>query len=235
MASSASGSLNTKSFSASLQYGILPTKNSITYQGIINSLLYNVKNSDSNEILDIESNFIDWFNPINNHSEKFCSLLIKTKFDGIGYRRPIDLVFVLDKSGSMSSKLGENKNSFKSCIDLAKTAFIELIENLNLDDRISLIAVDNKAYTILSLTSKQNIKEGNMKEFNSEKSLFEAIKNIDADNGTDLCEGFREALLQFNMEETNLEYANREKRIIYTTDMNDIKDSLFEEYIQKVL
>lgn len=228
MASSATGSLNTKSFSELLNYGSVPKESSITYQGIINSNFFLSANKMCDDILELDINFIDWVNPIYDIKEKLCSLLVKTKFDGIGFRKPIDIVFVLDKSGSMTSKLSRDVNSKESCIDLAKQAFIELLNHLNDDDRISLIAIDDNAKNILSLTSKKQIFDGKMNEYESLDKLYEAIKSIKAYNGTDLCEGFRASLLQFDKDFNE----NREKRIIYTTDMKDIKDREFEEYIK---
>ena len=217
-----SGSLNNRIFEQTNKGETLPKLDFITFNGTINSNKYlvdmefynkNMNDEIDENLIDLEIDSSLWKNPYHNCSERIVPILIKTKFDGRGYRRPIDIVFVLDKSGSMTSRIDGS-----SCIEIAKEAFISMVqEAIILGDRICLITIDNNATLILPLTSKEEI---NFSE------LYEKIKLITAGGGTDLCVGFELAYKQFTSE------SSREKRIIYSTDMNDIRDSKFEDWIK---
>lgn len=232
------GALNTISFSENYKYNrSYPQLDSITYDGIINSNYFQIEDSNSTDLLSLELDSVEWYNPYFNMNEVIVSMIMKTKYDGIGARKPIDLVFVLDKSGSMSSSLGKSQ---KSCISLAKEAILKLIEFLNEDDKISLVAIDTRSTTVFPLTF--------IKNFKIDKELYDKTINdinlIIASGGTELCAGYEGALSQFgcsyNKESNQIENIStvtentlREKRIIYSTDMNYINDNNFGNMIKK--
>lgn len=82
-------------------------------------------------------------------------MILKSKYDGIGNRLPIDIVFALDKSGSMESRLGQ---SYLTCIELAQNAVLNLITQLESNDSFGLIVFDNQAATIIPLQTVDALK-----------------------------------------------------------------------------
>lgn len=217
-----SGSLNNACFDSSLEHNNVPSIDGITYQGVFNSTFFNADYSKDfkNNILDIDLDGLDWKNPFSNQNERLLTIILKSKYDGVGYRRPIDLIFCLDKSGSMSSHL---KGSNETCISLAKKSIISMLKILNPDDKVCLIAADNSANVIFDLISVEKLFEKGM------DYIENSVNSIAANGGTDLQFGFKECLNQLK---TNKDEINREKRIIFSTDLNSINDQAFLDMIK---
>lgn len=194
----------------------LPDQSSITYLGAFNNSFFPVADVNTNFVMTSDVETATWNNPISNINESYVALLIKSKYDGIGNRTPIDLVFVIDKSGSMQSSLGK---SDMSCIELAKSAVLKLIEQLSAFDNFGIIALDNKAYTVIPMTSLKDLQNTDYKT---------KISSLSASGGTNLSLGYIEALKQYEGIKKNPE---RERRIIFSTDMNDLSSTEFEDLI----
>jgi uncharacterized protein YegL len=210
-----SGAQDCRVFSESLSMNYIPSSDTITYLGIFNSHYFQI-DQPAKSLVDVEAYCVahtDPFDPCS--SDAYLSLLLKSNLSGIGNRRPIDIVFVLDKSGSMDSPLGKSNDS---CINLAKKAIIRLISVLNKDDYFSLIALDIQAHVIIPLTKVADI------DLDDAKNKISAIY---ADNGTDLCKGYIEALNQISKSNST-----NEKRILYSTDMNDLSENNFLSLVE---
>lgn len=83
---------------------------------------------------------------------------------------PLNLCLVLDRSGSMSEKP----------LEMVRQAAINIIEKLNPDDRISIVAFDRRAKVIIPNQLVTDI-----------ESIKQKIKLIVADGGTSIDEGLR--------------------------------------------
>ena len=75
----------------------------VSFDGFINENYFQIESKEKNLLSNIEISHGTSKNPINNKTETFIGLIVKTKYDGIGNRRPIDLSIALDISGSMST------------------------------------------------------------------------------------------------------------------------------------
>ncbi len=139
-------------------------------------------------------------------------LLNKTEFDQIwnnDIKPPednpdlngLDVVFVIDSSGSMSSNDSQN---------LRLEAARAFVEKLTEDDRAAVIDFDSSAYLLQEFT-------------NDHDALHNAINRIDHSGGTDLAEGIELAINQF----TNDSYMRPDtyKYIIFLTDGYGYYDS----------
>jgi len=86
-------------------------------------------------------------------------------------RAPIDLAFVLDRSGSMDG----------SKIDLVKTAVIEALAYLNPDDRVALVVFDNE----IDLVQRFAPASGDVRT-----AIARSLRTLEARGGTNLSEGW---------------------------------------------
>jgi len=94
--------------------------------------------------------------------------------DNARERAPLSLVIVLDTSGSMSGdKIRE-----------AKRSVIELLEQMRSDDEVAFVRYDSNAELIQSMGRVGEVKS----------SLIERIQGMQADGGTNIPGGLREAL-----------------------------------------
>ena len=63
----------------------------VSFDGFINENYFQINSKEKNLLLNIEISHGISKNPINNKLETFIGLLLKSKYDGIGDRKPIDL------------------------------------------------------------------------------------------------------------------------------------------------
>lgn len=108
----------------------------------------------------------------------------------------LDVVFVIDSSGSMSSNDSQN---------LRLEAARAFVEKLTEDDRAAVIDFDSSAYLLQKFTNDHEV-------------LNEAISRIDNSGGTDLSEGIKLAIDQFT--DDSYVQSDTYKYIIFLTDGN---------------
>eukprot|EP01083_Nonionella_stella_P010830 30770_1 len=127
-------------------------------------------------------------------------------------RNPLNLIIVLDISGSMSMQFSSGSGS-KTKMTIANECLINLLDHLNPLDRFSLVLFDTKADVFEPLTMVKNIDVNKLKE---------RIRNeVRTRGGTDLECGYLKAkqLLDAVVKEED-DRVIRSNRIIYLTDMN---------------
>ena len=75
---------------------------------------------------------------------------------------PVDIVAVIDISGSMDSPAlveqdGKSVDIGYTILDITKHALITIIESMKPDDRISVVVFSNDARVLIPLTTSDNI------------------------------------------------------------------------------
>ena len=192
----------------------------VSFDGFINENYFSINSQEKNLIQNMEIAHAITINPISNQKDAFISLMLKSKYDGIGNRQPIDMSIALDISGSMSSIDGKDN---KSRLTLAKESLEKLVSIMDREkDKMSLITFSHETNEIFTLLNKDEIQQ----------KFLNSIYNIKANGGTDLVKGLKAAMNNLNME--NME--KKEKRIIMITDAayDDINDNLLNLFRQCV-
>ena len=192
----------------------------VSFDGFINENYFSINSQEKNLIQNMEIAHAITKNPITNQKDAFISLILKSKYDGIGNRQPIDISIALDVSGSMSSIDGKDS---KSRLTLAKESLKKLVSIMDAEkDKMSLITFNHTTNKIFSLLNKNEI----------EQKYLNDIDYINANGGTDLVEALKSAMNNFNMEKNG----KKEKRIVMITDAyyNDINDTLLNLFKQCV-
>ena len=184
----------------------------VSFDGFVNENYFLINSKENNLIQNIEISHAITKSPITYQTDAFISLILKSKYDGIGNRQPIDMSIALDVSGSMSSIDGNDK---KSRITLAKESLKKLVSIMDpTNDKMSLITFNHNSEKIFDMLNKNEIKT----------KFINDIDYIKANGGTDLVGALRAAMDNINLE--NVE--KKEKRIIMITDAayNDVNDNL---------
>jgi hypothetical protein len=191
----------------------------VSFDGFINENYFQNQSQEKNLVQNLEIFHAIVKSPISYQNEAFIGLLLKSKYDGIGNRQPIDMSIALDISGSMCSIDG---NDGKSRLTLAKESLKKLVSIMDTNDRMSLITFNHNTEEIFGLLNKEDI---------SQKFLND-IDSIKARGGTDLVSALQASMKNFNFEEQ----ITKEKRIILITDAayNDLNDNLFNLFRQCV-
>lgn len=209
------GSNDINNFRANIYYEYLPIPSDLTYEGILSE--YYFKKESGEECKDLLC-------PYHSHAiSKDPQSGEDVYYLGIGFnsnineedfqRKKLNLVVVLDISGSMSSSFDEyhydnsDSSESESKMQIAAESVNALLDHLNPDDRFGMVLFNNSAYSAKPLNKV-------------EETDIEAIKRhileINANGGTNIEAGLSEAteLFQNHLEE-NEEYENR---IIFLTD-----------------
>ena len=185
----------------------------ISFSAFVNENYFSVQSPEKNLVQNLEISHGITTNPYSFKKESFIGLFLKSKYDGIGKREPIDLSIALDISGSMFCT---DEHETKTRLDLAKEALIKLVSILDeKNDRLSLITFNEKPTKIFGLLSKSEI----------EKNYLKKLNDIQAGGGTNLLEAAIGAMDNLNLEENR----DKKKRIIFITDAyyDDTSEELF--------
>ena len=192
----------------------------VSFDGFINENYFLINSQEKNLVQNIEVTHAITKNPITCKKDGFIGLILKSKYDGIGNRQPIDMSIALDISGSMSIFDG---NSPKSRITLAKESLKKLVSIMDeQNDKMSLITFNHETTKIFGLLDKNDI----------QKKFLNDLDAIKSGGGTDLVLALKAAMNNLNMENN----FKKEKRIIMITDAayNDINDELLNLFKQCV-
>ena len=192
----------------------------VSFDGFINENYFLVNSKENNLIQNLEISHCITKNPINNQKDAFLGLILKSKYDGIGNRQPIDISIALDISGSMSCIDG---NDAKSRLTLAKESLKKLVSIMDSErDKMSLITFNHEVQEIFGLLNKNEIQQ----------KFLNDIDSIRANGGTDLLKALKAAMNNLDMENIY----KREKRIIMITDAayTDTNNSLLQLFQQCV-
>lgn len=171
----------------------LPSAEDVKSYDINNYLTERYPDTPGDELLNVQ---VKWgSNKINSGSKEALLELgfsVKEPSDKKTVSKPLNIAFVLDKSGSMS---GEK-------IDLLKTAMLQFIEKLRPEDRVSVVFFDDEA--VLAYGEEKLDKA----------YLNDIVRAVQADGGTSIYEGLKMGYA--NVEKHRL--SNSVNRLILLTD-----------------
>ena len=147
----------------------------VSFDGFINENNFELNPREKNLVENLEIYHGIAKNPLSFNKDIFLGFLVKSKYDGIGNRKPIDLSIALDVSGSMSSI--DNSSIGKSRLTLAKEGLKKLVSILDeKNDRVSLLTFNHEIQKLFTLINKKDI----------ETKFLNDIDAIKANGGTDL-------------------------------------------------
>ena len=215
---STGGAKDVENFRENIKNGYFPISTDITYNGIFYDYVFDTGiKTESTELFSPSYSTAISKDPISNNNEYYMTVGLNSNIKESDFKRKkLNLVVVLDISGSMSSRFNSyyydgNKNeddSDKSKMEIANESVNVLIDQLKEADRFGMVLFDDQAYLgkPLSLVGDTDI---------------EAIKNhileINANGGTNFERGYTKATELFK-EYKNINNEEYENRIIVITD-----------------
>lgn len=231
---STGGAKDVNNFRENIENGYFPISTDITYNGIFYDYLFETgEKNESDELFSPSYSTAISKDPISDNKEYYVTVGLNSNIKESDFsRKKINLVVVLDISGSMTSKFNsyyyddevdpEEKNKTK--MQIANESVNILIDQLNSDDRFGMVLFDNVAYLGKPLTL-------------IEETDVEAIKNhileIEAAGGTNFESGYKKATELFEQYYNDEEYENR---IIVITDAmpnyGDTSEQGLASYVQ---
>ena len=215
---STGGAKDINNFRENINNGYFPLISDITYEGIYYDYYFDTGSETQKEdkLFYATATTAVSKDPISNNEEYFVSVGLNSNIKEEDFqRKKLNLVVVLDISGSMSSginsyyyNLEQTKKESKTKMKLAEEAVNVLIDQLNEDDSFGMVLFDDSAYIAKPLNKVGNTDMDAIKEH---------ILEIKARGGTNFEKGYQKAQTLFN-EYGTFESDEYENRIIVITD-----------------
>lgn len=127
-------------------------KSSVKCTGIFNEYYFKNTHKNQNEItklFETSSAFAKTKHPLTKKEDIYMSIGLHSSEDGKNYRNKLNLIVVLDISGSMGSGFhsrdnrAKSENSLKQKIEVAKEVLYEIFTILTEDDYFGIILFDD--------------------------------------------------------------------------------------------
>ena len=222
---STGGSKDINNFRQNIDNDYLPIATDVTYEGLFYDYYFDTgQQEECTELFCPSYMPAVTADPLSGDKEYFMSVGLNSGIKKEDFhRKKLNLVVVLDVSGSMSSRFNSyyydrfgDKHVVEAGEDLSQTkmevadeALVALIDHLNAEDRFGLVLFNGSAWTHHSLAL---IGETNVQQLKND------IMGISASGSTNLASGMQMATSKFTPF-IDIDHTEYENRIIFLTDM----------------
>jgi Ca-activated chloride channel homolog len=196
--------MNTSTFSQNLQSSQIPEESSIQSQGAFQEHFFDDKHKPQNDVLYGSYSTMGITDPLTKEDEKYLLTSLNSTFDGKNHREPLNLIFVLDISGSMQSSMGSDSTSK---MQVANQILVQILKTLNKKETFGIVLFDNKVEIFQDLTEVNDSLKMDL--------ITKRILNIVPRGSTNMEIGMHTAL---EMMKKQLNTNNNQNRIIFLTD-----------------
>ena len=200
----------------------MPLPTDVTYEGLFYDYYFETGQVEACEKLFCPSySSAISKDPISGEAQRYLSVGLNSGITDFS-RKKLNLVVVLDYSGSMGSpfsdyyydqfgnkvEIEEDADSGKTKMEIADQAVVDLLGHLEEDDRFSLVVFSDEAYVVEPLTK---VGEKDL------ETLEDAILEIEEYSGTNMEAGMEKGTAAFG-KYVEIDPSERENRIIFLTD-----------------
>lgn len=225
MGLAAGGAKDINAFRNNIENGYLPQPTDITVEGLFYEHVFDTPPGASDKLFSPSWELVSSKEPFLGSQEIWLSAGLHSNLDADSYhRRPLDLVIVLDISGSMSSgfssyyydrfaahhtKSTDDENEPDGTkMEVATRCLAALLDHLNPGDRLGIVLFDNQAYLAKPLRDVTNT------DLNA---IAGHILDLEPRGGTNMEDGMKMGLEMLRPVADGAD-AGREHRIIFLTD-----------------
>ncbi len=217
------GAQDVNNFRQNIENNYLPILTDISYEGLFYD--YYFETGQTEECLKLfcpsYSSAVS-ADPISDENEYYLSVGLNSGIKEADFeRKKMNLVLVLDISGSMKSPFNkyyydnpggnndlEEEEERKTKMEIANQSIVALLDQLNGDDRVSLVLFNSNAYLAKPL---------NLVKYTDMSAIKDHVLEIYANGGTNMAAGMSLAGDQFE-EYIDIDRDEYENRIIFLTD-----------------
>ena len=216
---SVGGAKDVNNFRENIKNGYFPISTDITYNGLFYDYSFDTGRKEQSQYLFSPSySTAISKDPVSNNNEYFITVGLNSNIKESDFqRKKLNLVVVLDISGSMGSSLSsyyydnnieKSTDDSKTKMKLANESVNVLLDQLKDDDRFGMVLFDDSAYLgkPISTVGETNI-----------SAIKEHILEIEAEGGTNFEAGYTKATELF-AKYKNVDSNEYENRIIVITD-----------------
>ena len=222
---SVGGAKDIQNFRENIHNDFLPLPTDITHEGLFYDYYFETnKKEECDELFCPSYDLMTSHDPLSAKLDYFMSVGLNSNLSEADFeRKPLNLVIVLDISGSMGSSFNHyyydgvngkqntrsnQKASRKSKMEVASNSVVSLLKHLKPSDRFGLVLFNSNALLAkpLSLVGQTDM-----------SAISDHILEIQHNGGTNMSSGMIEGTKQFDDLE-QLNSAGYENRIIFLTD-----------------
>jgi Ca-activated chloride channel family protein len=217
------GSKDINNFRENIKNGYLPLPTDMTYEGLFYGYYFDTGQTKScNKLYCPSYNYAVTRDPFSNKTEYYLSVGLNSGMKESDFeRKKLNLVIVLDISGSMSSPFNayyydqygnraelDLEEQHMEKIEVAKDAVMSVLDQLKDDDRFGIVLYNSQSYLLQPMTL---VRRADMEE------VYDRISEIRAESNTNLSAGMQLGtdLLGKYGDYDPFDYENR---IIFLTD-----------------
>lgn len=236
---STGGAKDINNFRENIKQNYLPLPTDITYEGLFYDYYFDTGQAkECNKLFCPSYSYAISRDPFSKEPQYYLSVGLNSGITDFK-RKKLNLVVVLDYSGSMGSpfdsyyydrfgnqvQLKDEEDSGKTKMEIADKAVVSLLDHLNLDDRFSMVIFGDDAFVVDPLTPVGDKNLGMLKR---------QILKIREDGSTNMEAGMRRAnkLIARYLDADPSEYENR---IIFLTDAMPNIGETGEEDLSQIL
>jgi len=214
------GAQDANNFRDNIREGYLPIPTDITYEGLFNGYYFDTGGGGGcfEKFCPKYSTAVTE-HPLTGETETYMTVGLDSAMEADDFeRKKLNLVVVIDKSGSMGSGFGEyyydrfgNKHEVEGTtrrpkMEVAKDAVGSVAEQLGEGDRLGVVTFDTEARIERSL-----LPVGDEAELRSE------VERIEPGGSTHMSDGMDKATAMLN-DHTNADLTEYENRVVFVTD-----------------
>ncbi len=221
---STGGAKDINNFRQNIENDYLPIATDITYEGLFYDYYFDTgQQTECQQLFCPSYSLAVSQDPFSDEVEYFMSVGLNSGMSKDDFqRKKLNLVIVLDISGSMGStfskyyydrfgnsqELEEGENNGKTKLQIAAESIVALIDHLNADDRFGLVTFESSAdvYIPLSLVGDTGIQQ-----------IKDDVLELHTRGGTNMSSGMSAGTALFN-EYLDIDSSIYENRIIFITD-----------------
>ncbi|CAJ1336903.1 unnamed protein product [Effrenium voratum] len=195
--------MDANAFHAAMRCSLLPEVDTLTYQGVFNEHSYQTGGPEQEHVLAISAG------ASRIGEDVWVACFLKSCRDGQPRDgKPIDVIVVLDVSGSMNGGVAATGVHGPSRLALAKQALLALLLKLREEDGFGLATFTRTGSVVQPLLRRRNLQMD---------QLQQRIEELMAGGGTTIAAGMDAALEVLGDGRSG----EREQRLLFLTDMED--------------
>lgn len=228
------GGKDIENFRQNIRNGLLPRRDSISYEGILYEYEFDIGSRDKDALFypNYEQSVSE--NPVTGETERYLTVGLDSGMDSFE-RPPLDLMFVVDISGSMGSPMNEyyydgeqnEPSEKKSKMEATKDVLKNIVKKLEDNDRYGVVLYNQEGMVAKPI---RKVIETDVEDIVSE------IDILSQNGGTNLSNGFETAVDEMEFGGINTKDENRESRVMFITDampnMGNTEGSSLKESFQ---
>ena len=216
---SVGGAQDATTFRRNIEEGYVPQPTAMTYEGLYHDHYFDTGQPDCDQRFCPSVSTAGTRDPFSNETERYATVGLHSGLSRDAFeRKPLNLVVVVDTSGSMEDRFTEyyydeepgrrtrevNRSAPRK-IEAARQAVLAMTDRLNEADRLGVVRFSNRASVVRPMSRVTG----------NGSTLRDQVGSLRADGGTNLDAGMRTATAMA------AEYAgndSRATRVVYVTD-----------------